>query len=91
MKNWSQSYIGPKSNGVRENEGEMLVICGLGALLLVQNRAVRKRRWWVRSWATEEQRQNQGIANYLVGELRLTDPGSFQNFNITIISIGLIF
>jgi len=57
-----------------------LAICGLGALLLLQNRAVRKRKWWVRPWATDERRQNQGMANNLVGELRLTDPGSFQNF-----------
>lgn len=32
------------------------------------------------SVGNKERRQNQGMANNLVGELRLTDPGSFQNF-----------
>ena len=61
-----------------------LAICGLGALLLLQNRAVRKRRWWVRPWATEGRRQNQGMANNL-GEVKSLNQNA--NLKVTVIII----
>ena len=42
-----------KMASVKTRKKQRLVICGLGALLLLQNKAIRKRRWWVRPWATE--------------------------------------
>ena len=59
-----------------------LLACGIGMALLMyyHEESKRKRKWWVRPWKTRDRRQAQGLAANLVGELRLLDPGSFQNF-----------
>ena len=60
-----------------------LLACGLGCALLMQYEHSKRhmnRRWWVRLWATQRQRQSQGFASNLVQELREEDEGSFHNF-----------
>lgn len=60
-----------------------LLACGLGCALLMQyehSKRHMKRRWWVRRWATQRQRQSQGFASNFVQELREEDEGSFHNF-----------
>lgn len=59
------------------------MISGIAAFLIIyegEKRRKRKRRWWVRPWAREVQKQAKGFADNLVMELRSTDAGSFHNF-----------
>ena len=58
--------------------------CAIGFYLLqavqLRKKRRRKRRWWVRPWGSESRREEQGLANNLIPELRATDHESFTNF-----------
>ena len=48
------------------------MVAGIAAFLIIHmvvKRKKRKRRWWVHSWAREEGRQAQGLADNLIMEL----------------------
>ena len=59
------------------------MISGIAAFLIiyeVEKRRKRKRRWGVRPWAREVQKQAQGFADNLVMELCSTHAATFHNF-----------